>query len=69
MGPRRFQCRRCGSGEGYRSRSRNLFEKYVLPVFLLRPVRCGQCYRRSYRWVFQRVRQVKGPGITNGAAV
>jgi hypothetical protein len=27
-----FQCRDCGSVEGYRSHPRNFIEKYILPV-------------------------------------
>jgi hypothetical protein len=43
-----FYCRGCGSGEAYHSRPRGFFEKYVLPFFLLQPVRCDRCYHRSY---------------------
>ena len=43
-----FQCRDCGSVEGYRSRPRNVVEKYVLPVLRLRPVRCADCFRDTY---------------------
>lgn len=68
MDPSRFRCRRCGSDEVYRSRARNFFEKYILLVFLLRPVRCGQCYRRSYRPVFQRVREPRAPELADHAA-
>ena len=52
-----FRCRDCGSEVGFRSRPRNLSERYILPVFLLRPVRCGECFRRDYRLVFIPVRQ------------
>jgi len=44
-----FICHNCGSGEGYVSRPRNLFERYGLRLFFLRPARCGDCYLRSYR--------------------
>jgi hypothetical protein len=44
-----FRCYNCGSREGYVSRPRNLLEKYALSSILLRPVRCGECYRRSWR--------------------
>jgi hypothetical protein len=44
-----FRCHHCGSPEGYLSRPRNLFEKYGLRLFYLRPARCGDCYSRSYR--------------------
>jgi hypothetical protein len=45
-----FQCVDCGSVEGYRSRPRNVIEKYILPLLLgLRPVRCADCFRQSYQ--------------------
>lgn len=50
-----YQCPDCGSFEGYRSRRRNFLEKYMLPMFLLQPVRCGDCYRRSNVSMFIRV--------------
>ncbi len=43
-----FHCRGCGGQEAYRSRPRGFFEKYVLPLLLLQPVRCEHCYHRSY---------------------
>jgi hypothetical protein len=43
-----FHCPECGYQEGYRSRSRGFLEKYLLPVLLLRAVRCDRCYHRSY---------------------
>jgi len=43
----KYQCPDCGSSAGYRSRPRNFSEKYVLPLFLLKPVRCANCYRRT----------------------
>ena len=51
-----YQCRDCGSEIGFRSRRRNLFESYILPLFLLCPVRCGECFRRDYRLIFTKVR-------------
>ena len=54
---RRFQCVDCGSVEGYRSRPRNVIEKYILPVLGLRPVRCPDCFRRSYQPFFVIVRE------------
>ena len=47
-GASEFHCPECGHGEAYRSLPRDLFEKYVLPLMMLRPVRCDRCYRRSY---------------------
>jgi len=45
----RFGCHECQSERGYLSRPRNVSEKYLLPLLLLRPVRCGDCYQRSSR--------------------
>lgn len=44
-----YRCHHCGSGEGYVSRPRTLFEKHGLRWMFLRTARCGDCYRRSYR--------------------
>jgi hypothetical protein len=52
MPTRRFYCKACGSFDGYRSRCKGLSENIFLPLLLLRPVRCGGCYRRSYKSVF-----------------
>jgi len=43
-----FHCRECGGDEAYRSRARNFFERYLLPLFLLQPVRCERCFHRCY---------------------
>ena len=51
-----YRCRDCGSEIGFRSRRRTLTERFVLPLFLLRPVRCGECFRRDYRLIFTPVR-------------
>jgi hypothetical protein len=50
-----YHCPDCGSQDGFRSRRRTLTERLILPVLLLRPVRCGECFRRDYRWMFTRV--------------
>jgi len=52
---KQFRCGDCGSLHGFRSRPRTAFEKYLLPVFLLRPVRCAKCFRRDYRFLFLQV--------------
>jgi hypothetical protein len=52
-----FQCRDCGSDAGFRSRRRTFSERYILPLFLLRPVRCGECFRRDYRLMFTAVHE------------
>jgi hypothetical protein len=46
---REFRCSHCGSDAGYPSRPRNFLEKYLAGMIFLRPVRCGDCYRRSLR--------------------
>jgi hypothetical protein len=52
---KQFRCNDCGSLQGFRSRPRTLTEKYLLPIFLLRPVRCAKCFRRDYRLLFLQV--------------
>lgn len=47
-----FRCPDCGGSAAYRSRRRSVFERYVLPFLLLRPVRCANCFRRSSVSVF-----------------
>lgn len=47
-----YICRDCGSEIGFRSRRRTLIERLILPLFLLKPVRCGECFRRDYRLIF-----------------
>jgi hypothetical protein len=51
-----FRCDDCGSETGFRSRRRSFSERYLLPIFLLQPVRCAECFRRDYRMVFMRVK-------------
>jgi hypothetical protein len=48
----KFHCPDCGHDVGFRSRRRTVSERYVLPLFLLQPVRCGECFRRDYRPIF-----------------
>jgi hypothetical protein len=45
-----FYCRGCGGDEAFRSRPRGFFEKHVLPMLMLQPVRCERCDHRSYAW-------------------
>lgn len=52
-----YRCRDCGSELGFRSRRRNLAERYLLPLFLLRPVRCGDCFHRDYWLIFTSVHE------------
>jgi hypothetical protein len=64
---RQFHCARCGSFVGYRSRRRGWLEKYLLPPLLLRPVRCGDCFRRTYHLIFVPVRERDQSHLTNQA--
>ncbi len=52
-----YRCRDCGSEVGFRSRRRTLTERYLLPLFLLQPVRCGECFRRDYWTIFTPVHE------------
>ena len=51
-----FQCRHCGGFYGFRSRPKNLTDK-LLPLLLLRKVRCGNCCRRSVQTIFVQIRE------------
>jgi hypothetical protein len=61
-----FHCEDCGSNTGFRSRRRTFSERYLLPIFLLQPVRCAECFRRDYRLFFMPVSQ--RPEATKKAA-
>jgi hypothetical protein len=50
-----YRCRDCGRKVGFRSHPRNLMERYVLPLLLMRPVRCAECFRRDYRLILTSV--------------
>jgi hypothetical protein len=52
-----YVCRDCGSEVGFRSRRRTLAERFLLPLLLLQPVRCGECFRRDYRLIFTHVHE------------
>jgi hypothetical protein len=51
-----YHCPDCGNDVGFRSRRRTFTERFLLPLFLLQPVRCGECFRRDYRLIFTLVR-------------
>ena len=51
-----YRCHDCGSETGFRSRRRTFTERFLLPLLLLQPVRCGECFRRDYRLIFTPVR-------------
>ena len=54
---RSYRCQDCGSEIGFRSRRRTFSERFFLPLFLLQPVRCGECFRRDYRFIMTPVRE------------
>ncbi|MEY2412189.1 MAG: hypothetical protein QOD84_795 [Acidobacteriaceae bacterium] len=60
MDYKRFQCPDCGSFDGFRSHPRSTLEKYILPLFLIRVVRCGSCFRRGYGTVFMPLQERAG---------
>jgi hypothetical protein len=52
-----FQCCDCCHNNAHPSRRRTVFERVLLPLVLLRPVRCGHCLRRQYVTVLCRVQE------------
>ena len=52
-----YRCSDCGSHKGFRSRRRTFSERFLLPIFLLQPVRCGECFRRDYQLIFAPVQE------------
>ena len=52
-----YRCHDCGSEIGFQSRRRTVTERFILPLLLLKPVRCGECFRRDYRLIFTPVRE------------
>jgi len=59
-----FSCRHCGGHLCFPSHRRTFFECYLLPLFLVRPVRCDACFQRSYRLIFTQVgERPPGPGM------
>ena len=52
-----FHCNDCASDSAFRSRRRTFTERYLLPIFLLQPVRCTECFRRDYRLLFVPVKE------------
>jgi hypothetical protein len=69
MFPRLYECKDCGGFNGYRSRPKDLIERFLLPLLLLRPTRCGDCFKRSYQFAFVRVRPRREPKKTQNAVV
>jgi ribosomal protein S27E len=58
---REFQCRECGGQQAYHSRPHGFFEKRVLPLLMLQPVRCEHCFHRGY--VFRTVPALERVGL------
>jgi hypothetical protein len=52
---RPYRCADCGKEIAFRSRPRTFTERYILPLFLMQPVRCAECFRRDYRSIFTTV--------------
>ena len=52
-----YRCRDCGREVGFRSRRRTFMECYILPLFLMQPIRCATCFRRDYWSIITRVRK------------
>jgi hypothetical protein len=63
-----FHCDDCGSDTGFRSRRRSFSERYLLPIFLLQPVRCAECFRRDYRSMFMPLKERLPQAIRNAPA-
>ena len=51
-----YRCRDCGGGDGVCSRRHTWTERFILPLFLMQPVRCAACFRRDYWSIFTPVR-------------
>jgi hypothetical protein len=47
-----FTCKDCGFHVAIRSKKRGPWERIVVSLFLLRPARCGNCFRRVYSWIW-----------------
>jgi hypothetical protein len=58
-----FHCYDCGSDTGFSSRRRTFSERYLLPIFLLQPVRCAECFRRDYRLAFMPLKERRPEAI------
>jgi len=52
-----YHCRDCANEVGVRSHPRTFIERYILPLLLMQPVRCADCFRRDYWLIFTGVRE------------
>ena len=64
----RYRCPDCGGADAYRSRRRNFLEKFIFPLFLLRPARCTNCFCRSSVSLLVRLRGPDNKPPVNRAA-
>lgn len=65
---KQYQCPDCGGFEAYRSRRRNLLEKYILPFMMLQPARCMNCHRRTRVSIFKHLSERESKLSTRGQA-
>jgi hypothetical protein len=56
-------CPCCGNHVAFYSRRRSFTEKFLLPIALLRPYRCAECFERYYRSMFSQAKQPRGRGL------
>ena len=47
-------CPHCQSVNVRRSRRKGFFERFLLPLLLVRPYRCQKCDLRHYNFIFSR---------------
>ena len=64
-----YRCGKCGGEEGYASRPRNFLERFCLKLLYLQPVRCGDCYQRSWRPRNVSILPRKGPMVFDAEAM
>jgi hypothetical protein len=53
----KFTCQDCGFHVAIRSKKRGPWERLIVPLFLLRPARCANCFRRVYCWAWVPLRE------------
>jgi hypothetical protein len=63
-----YECPDCGGSDAYRSRRRTVLEKYMLPLFLLRPARCVNCFRRTNVSIFMSIPERERRSVTKRQA-
>jgi hypothetical protein len=63
-----YRCPDCGGADAYRSRRRNFLEKFICPLFLLRPARCANCFCRTCVSLLVRLRNPTNKPPVNRAA-